>query len=347
MKVAVVGVGRWGKNHARVLRDLRDEGIVDEVAVVDKDIGRAKEIADRYGIERYYSNINEIRSFDAAIVAVPTIYHYPVAKKLLELNLNLLVEKPLATTIEEAKDLVLYSKSKGLKLGVGHIERFNQGVNMVKEVLNNAISCGDEIVYISAQRIGPGFPSRYALNLGVAHDLLVHDVDIIVYLLGKLPKSVQANVIRNQSFPYEIEVNANLLFSENIIANVRASWRTSPKFKKRILTIQTTESVITLDYILQSVIIERGTMIHSSSVDFESLLLAYQAREFLEKRLIPSRKMEPLYLEIKSFLEAVNKDKDPLVNGVDGYIAVKIVNATLESATKGNIVRLEWNEPFL
>ncbi len=351
MKICVVGVGRWGRNHVRVLSELLDKGLVDELVVCDKNAAAARRAAEAFKADAFYDDPAEMVSKehpDGIIVAVPTLYHYRVATQLLP-HADLLVEKPIAATLEEAKSLILEASTHGRIIMVGHIERFNQGLASLKEEVEDMVKSGDEIVYINAQRVGPGPARGRSLNLGVAHDLMVHDLDAIYYLLGCLTNRVVAVAKRVPWFEHEVEVDALYTFDNGAetVASLRASYVSSPTFKKRKIIVQTLSANITFDYILQSYTVERGVTEHRLSTSFMEVISAYSAEDVKTRRLLFKRENEPLLLEDKHFIDVLRGRADPLVTGVDGYIALKNAVKALESSAKGRAVEIIWDEPFV
>ncbi len=349
MRVCCIGVGRWGRNIVRVLARLRDQGDIEDLAICDIDISRARELAKRYLVSEVYSNIDEIKhsKYDAYIVAVPTKYHYVVVKKLLPYS-HVFVEKPIATTIEEARELVLEAKKQGRILMVGHIVRFEPVVSHLLNILSRLRSEGEEVVNIYGVRIGPGpFNPVYTLNLGVAHDLLVHDIDICNYVLNELPREVVAKTRYVSNFPYEVDIVANYTYPSGTVAQLRASWLCSQTMKRRLMEIQTMNYVITVDYMLQRVVKEKGIASYTSNSDYTSLVLSYQSKEISEERLLLGPHNEPLLVELKHFIECVKSGREPLTSGVVGYIALKCVVYALKSAEKGMRVEIPWNEDFI
>ncbi|MGC9107161.1 MAG: Gfo/Idh/MocA family oxidoreductase, partial [Infirmifilum sp.] len=158
MNVAVVGVGRWGVNHVRVLSLLQSH-LVGRLVVVDSDISRASQVAKTYHADTFYGSVEELsrreKDLDAVIVVVPTIYHYKVVDKLLD-NYDVFVEKPLAETIEQGFNLVQKARRLGRVLAVGHIERFNPIVLVSRRMLEQL---NGKILSFEAKRLGPG-PAR-------------------------------------------------------------------------------------------------------------------------------------------------------------------------------------------
>jgi len=351
MRVAVVGVGRWGKNHVRVLKHLENEGHLDEVIICDINKDLARKIAREYGIKKYYYDVREMISkdpVDGAIVSVPTLYHYKVAVNLLP-KADLLIEKPITAELNEAATLIKLCEEYGRNILVGHIERFNQGLISLKEDLKKLKKLGDDIVYISAQRVGPGPARGKSLNLGVAHDLMVHDIDIISFILESFTKSVYASAKYTPEFQYEVEVNALFTFDNGAetIASLRASYRSHPTFKKRLLLIQTYQASVSFDYILQSYTVEKGVMEHRLSKDFMDLITAYRAEDIRVRRLLFKRENEPLLLEDKHFIEVIRGKKEPFISAIDGYVALKNILMALKSASKKAEIEIKWDEPFI
>jgi len=281
-------------------------------------------------------------------VSVPTVYHYKVSAELLP-KADLLIEKPITAELNEATTLIKMCERYGRKILVGHIERFNQGLMSLKEYLRELKGSGDDIVYISAQRVGPGPAKGKSLNLGVAHDLMVHDIDVVSFILESFTKSVYASVKYSPDFEHEVEVNALYTFNNGAetIASLRASYRSHPTFKKRLLLVQTYQASVTFDYILQSYTVERGVTEHRLSKDFMDLITAYRAEDVQVRRLLFKRENEPLLLEDKHFIEVVKGKKEPFISAIDGYVALKNILMALKSASKRAEVEIEWNEPFI
>ncbi|RLE61562.1 MAG: hypothetical protein DRJ35_00135 [Thermoprotei archaeon] len=337
LEVAVVGVGRWGKNHVRVLAELKGK-IVDRLVIVDSNIARAREIAEKYPADAIYSSVEDLtakeKNLDAAIIAVPTAYHYKIASYLLDFY-NLFIEKPLASSIEEGFDLVKKSVREEKIVAVGHIERFNPIVNIALKTVKEM----GEVLEITAKRLGPGPASNYTLNLGVAHDLLVHDVDIARLFAGTLPWGVFAHTSYSPSFPYEIEISAQYLFDKDPSAFLVASWRTTPKYKHRSFSIRLENAIIHVDYILRRIIIDTGLEIHKFGNEKKAVV--HSEKTGIE---ISYLQEEPLRLELEDFLMSIIEHRKPTVDIIDGYIALKCIEKALESAKKKKLVEISWDE---
>ena len=341
MRVAVVGVGRWGINHARVLTSLKKEGVkianeyIEKVLIVDKDYARAKTIARTFQADKALNNIEDLRAekVDAAIVAVPTVFHYEVASRLVK-ETNVLVEKPLAATVEEGKKLVSLAEKEGHVLAVGHIERFNPAISLLKKELSER---KDVPNFIQAGRVGPGPKPSSTLNLGVAHDLLVHDIDIAIFLVGDMPRKVKAVARYINSFPYEVDIAALFLFENNVLADLHSSWLSSSKLKDRNLRVQTNERAYNVDYITQTLQVIEGLVEHKHYSHFLDVYSRYRARKSTTISTL-SGGVEPLRLELISYLESVVRNVEPVVSGLDGLKALMCVEKALESAKSDGFV---------
>uniref|UniRef100_A0A7C1T5Q0 Gfo/Idh/MocA family oxidoreductase n=1 Tax=Thermofilum pendens TaxID=2269 RepID=A0A7C1T5Q0_THEPE len=336
LSVAVVGVGRWGVNHVRVLSKLRGE-LVDALFVVDSNPSRASSVASRYGCDGWYPSVEDLlrseKELDAAVVAVPTVHHFHVSRVLAD-KVHLLVEKPLAASIEEGLELLRSARRGGKLLMVGHIERFNPVVHIVKQY---SASLGGPLT-VEAKRVGPGPARDYTLNLGVAHDLLVHDVDVANFVLDKLPRRVYALAMRDAAFPYETEVQALYEYPEGVTAYLTASWRSSPTYKHRSISVRTPSAIIRGDYILRRVVVDNG--VSRYSLGFVETSLQTETSSIEISYLQP----EPLELELRNFLEAAAGRAKPAITGLEGYIALKCIVKALESAVESRPVEIVWEE---
>ncbi len=346
LKVAVVGVGRWGKNHVRNLKKLQTEGEISEILICDISIEEAKNVAKRYGIgeENVYPSVTDLIEKgrpDCAIIAVPTMLHAKVALELLP-HVDVFVEKPITSTMEEADTILIEAKKHGRIVQVGHIERFKPVVNTLKQLLGKYAEEGDRVFHFSVQRLGPGPPSGETKSyVSVAHDLLVHEVDIVSFLVGVLPKKVQAMTFNYRGTDFIWDIDARYLYEiegEKISANMRASWRTSPELKLRVLQAQTSSRLITLDYILQELRIEKGTIRHATTHGISEVLTAYRAKAVEEHFLLSGATEEPLYLEDKHFINCVKKHEKPVVSGEDGRNALKCIIVAIEAAKNGKTI---------
>ncbi len=291
VKAGVAGVGSIGQNHARIYSEL---DTADLVAIYDTDIARAEEIAGKYGGQPTQS-LDEFASMvDAASVAVPTIYHREVGSTLLNADCDILVEKPIADSIDDAKALIDLAQQKEKILQVGHIERFNPVMSQLEARL-------DSPKFIESHRLSP-FPQR-SLDIGVVLDLMIHDLEIILHLVDDKVESIDAVGIPVLTKREDI-ANARIRFENGCVANITAS-RISPERMRKIRVFQS-DAYLSLDYQDQGGWIYRkdGMSIDREEVEIE--------------------RDEPLKLELASFIDCAALGESPKVTGHHGAAALDI-----------------------
>jgi predicted dehydrogenase len=219
IRVAVVGVGALGQHHARVYAALPGVRLA---GVLDRDRARAAEVAGRHGV-KVFSGLEALAGeVDAVSVAVPTIDHHAVARSLLEAGRDVLVEKPMTTTLEQAEDLIEVARRQGAILQVGHIERFNPAVEVLTRVPGRPR-------FIEVHRLGSFSPR--SLDIDVVLDLMVHDLDIVLALDGS--EAVQVDAVGVPVLTPRVDIaNARLRFASGLIANLTASRVSAEKVRK-------------------------------------------------------------------------------------------------------------------
>jgi predicted dehydrogenase len=231
LRVAVVGAGVMGRYHALNYATLPR---VELVAMVDPDPARCLEMRNAYGC-RTYGSVEELlvnETIDAASVAVPTILHYPVARTLLEANVHVLVEKPVATDVEQARIVTELSRTRDLVLQVGHITRFYEAVKMLSSHV-------DEPYLIEARRL---VPSDRVRDVGVVLDLMIHDIDIVLGLVHGKPVEVSAAGHVLNGGPHEDVAAAQILFDNGCVARFLAS-RVSPDSERSLLIAERNQTI--------------------------------------------------------------------------------------------------------
>jgi predicted dehydrogenase len=295
-RIGVAGVGAIGKNHARIMAEIaaKSGGAITFAAVYDADPARAAEFAAQYGTQAASDVADFAARVDAATVAVPTIYHRPIAEPLMNAGVHVLVEKPISESYAEAQAMIALAQEKNVILQVGHIERFNPVLRQLEERMNQPR-------FIEAHRLSP-FPNR-SMDIGVVLDVMIHDIEIVLHLVKSPLVQIDAvgiNVLTNR----EDIANARLKFANGCIANITAS-RISPEKMRKIRVFQQ-DSYLSLDYQEQSGWIYRkdGMQIIREAVEVE--------------------KDEPLKLEIAAFVECARLGKRPVVTGQEGAEAVRI-----------------------
>lgn len=327
MNVAVIGVGNMGKNHARVYSVLDGAKLV---AVCDVDpVG--KEIAEKYECKYYkdYRVMLEKESLDAVSVCVPTSLHYEVVKELIGRGIHVLVEKPITDSVEEGEKLVKLAREAGVKLAVGHIERFNPAVQKLKEVIEKG-KLG-KITSMIARRVGL-FPSQIK-DANVIVDLAVHDIDVFNYLLREGPRKVYAKAGR--ALINKREDYADILLEyEKASGFIQVNWMTPIKI--RTLSISGVKGYAELNYITQELVFYKS--VYEKTHDgFDDFVVKFGEPE---KENVPVEREEPLKLELRDFLGSIRDNRDPLVTGEDGIVTLRVARAILESSSKGEGVKL-------
>lgn len=313
--VAVIGVGFWGKNHARVFSELEETKLV---AVCDMDVERAKTIASQYGAE-VYSDSREMlkrRDIEAVSICTWTTTHATEAMRALKARKHALVEKPLASNIREARKIVNFAKQNDRRLMVGFIERFNPGVQRAKDVLKTG-EIG-ELVSATAKRVSQ-WPERIG-DVGVVKDYAIHEIDIMRKIFEEDPTTVYARVGNLKHTKFEDYAQIMLTFTRGKTAFIEANWLTPDKVRN--LTLTGSGAILSLDYLTQEITIESHE---------QTLKPRYEWKE-------------PLKLELQQFAESVIKNVEPEVTGTDGLKALVIAEAAIKSSEKGSAVKLKFDK---
>ena len=291
IKVAVVGVGHLGSRHARIYAELQG---VELVGVVDIDRRRAEEVANEYNC-RPFRRIEDLPSLvEAVSIVVPTDRHYEVAGVLMERGCHLLVEKPITNDIPRARELLRLADKGDLLLQVGHVERFNPGILELEKIVK-------EPRFIECHRNAPFQPR--GTEVGVVLDLMIHDLDIILYLVSSPVDSLEA-VGATIISEHEDIANARIRFKSGCIANITTS-RVSPSKMRKIRIFQD-DAYISLDYMAQTAQVYRK---EAGRIVVDSL---------------PIPRGEPLKLELQSFIEAVRLGGKPQVPAEESLAALKV-----------------------
>jgi len=302
IRVAVVGCGEFGRNHARVYRELE---AVELAGVFDQDVERAGKIAQEFQT-RAFQSIGELRgAVDAASVAVPTVVHQEVGCGLIEMGIDVLVEKPMARTVEEADELIVAAKRNGRILQVGHVERFNPAVLAVEPVVNRPL-------FFEVHRLGVFTPR--SLDVDVIYDLMIHDLDILLALVKEPVEEVEAVGIPVLTDKVDI-AHARLEFAGGAVANVTAS-RVSTERVRKMRFFQQHE-YISLDYARRDAL--RVSVKRPGSQP-----------EFAFEKL-PAPDVEPLRGELEAFVEAVKTRVAPKTDGAAGRAALELASRVMES----------------
>ena len=297
LKTAVIGVGYLGKFHAQKYAQLPASELV---AVCDSNADIAQTIADEHGVD-VHTNYNDlIGKVDAVSIVVPTQKHYEVAKVFLDNGIHVLLEKPITSTVEQARELVQIADQNKLVFQIGHLERFNPAVMALDDVLKEA-------QFIESHRIAPFNPRGADVN--VILDLMIHDIDIILDFVSSPVKSIQANGVPVLSNDIDV-ANARIQFENGCVANVTAS-RVSMKSERKMRIFQP-DAYITIDFQNKKLGVHRkgaGEMFPGIA-EIDSL-----EREFEQG--------DALLAETAAFLKSINEQSRPVVSGEDGMRALE------------------------
>jgi predicted dehydrogenase len=328
MPVAVVGVGAFGRNHARVYQQLAREGLpVRLTAVVDSDTTRADAVAQEFGcrafgsVEQLITTHSEVQ---AASVAVPTVNHLSIARQLMNAGIDVLVEKPLATSLAEADEMVQVAQRFDRIAQVGHLERFNPAVRATLPILTQSM-------FFEVHRLSVFSPR--SLDVDVVLDLMIHDLDIVLSFVNSPVKEVRAVGLPILSGKVDI-ANVRVEFESGCVANFTAS-RVSTERVRKLRFFQPGQYV-SMDYSRQDALVfsvgqtDAGTPSANPQIQITKL---------------PTVQEEPLHAELKSFLDSVRQRSKPLVTLEDGRLALslalQILAAIREHGARINLDELQ------
>lgn len=330
MRAAVVGVGAMGQHHARVYNDL--DG-VELVAVADTDPTRAELVGRRLRVPAYVSleEMIERERPDLVSIAVPTVAHHRVARAVIERDVHLLVEKPIAVTLEEAWDLITLASARGVHLAVGHIERFNAAVIELKRRLSSG-ELG-EIYQIHARRLS-AFP-RHVRDVGVIMDLATHELDIMRYLLDDDVEYLFAQASRRIHAHHEDMLSCIIQFANGTVGVLDINWLTPTKVRE--LRVTCALGMFVADYLLQDLYFFENSFQPSQWDALALLKGGVEEGNMLKLRV---SKVEPLRAELKDFIDAVASGRPPSVTGLDGLQTLALAQAVLTSAQQRRVVSL-------
>ncbi len=312
VKVAVIGVGAFGREHARVCSEVDGSHLS---AVCDLDETRGRTVAERYGAQ-FFSDYRElIGKVEAVSVATPTESHRAVASEFLEAGIAVLVEKPIARTLDEADQIIEASKRTGAVLQVGHLERFNPAVLAAAEILTQPR-------FFEAHRLSVFTPR--SLDIDVVMDLMIHDLDVVLSFVDSEVAEVRAAGVPILTPRIDI-ANARVEFANGCVANLTAS-RVSAERVRKLRFFQPHEYV-SIDYAVPEAALVSVKPRAEGRPEFESRLLAVE-------------QAEPLRLEIESFLAAVS-GAPVKVTGEDGRralaLAVEVTEKIREHAARAGV----------
>ena len=301
-----------GENHVRVYHKMEEANLL---SVSDVSERALKKIEKKYGAKGYtdYNELLKNPDIEVVSVCVPTTYHHSVVMEAIKNKKHVLVEKPIAFTLKEAKEMIEAAKEAGVILATGHVERFNPAVQKAKELIDDGV-IGD-IVSAFAKRVGP-LPPRIK-DVGVAIDLAIHDLDIMNYLFEEEITQVYGtmnSILDDCEFEDHAEIMVS--FNNESTGIIEVNWLTP--YKRRELELTGTDGIISVDYIKQSIDVY-GKFAQDIEIKHE----------------------EPLKSELNSFLNAVVNNEDPEITGEDGLKALEMVIAANKSSKEHRPISLD------
>jgi UDP-N-acetylglucosamine 3-dehydrogenase len=307
VRVGVVGVGTMGFHHVRVYSQLVENGLVELVGVVDVDYERAFSVAKTFKTRAFRNHKDLMDLVDAVSIATPTETHRDIALDFIDAGVNVLIEKPIASNVGEALELVRKADEMGVLLMVGHVERFNPAVSRLYEVVRRGL-LGD-LVTVTAKRVGP-FDPRVS-RVSVIVDLATHDIDVINYVLASKALSVYARSRRVRVDSSEDDYGLITVSYENNVDAVIETNRLTP-YKLRSLEVVGTRGVAVLNYLDQKLTLYDGELMREAVI----------------------QKEEPLKLELLNFVKAVEGIEKPYITKEEATYALLIAEAAIESSRR-------------
>lgn len=334
LRAAVIGAGSMGQNHARIYAEMDD---VELIAVADPIMDRISQMALRHRVHTYtdYRVMLEREPLDLVSVVVPTQDHYTVAHDVLSAGVPTLVEKPIASTVDEGLALIALAKEQGVLLTVGHIERFNPAIIALKHQLE--LGTLGKIYQIHAVRLGP-FPARI-MDVGVVIDLATHDLDILHYLTNANICRVLAEVGRQLHTAHEDMLSAILRFDNGIVGVLNINWLTPTKVRE--ISVVGEGGMFVVSYLTQDLILYENDAVPQGNDWHQLSVLGVAEGRSIHFKI---NKREPLREELDAFALAIRTGGAPPVHAEDAVLALSYARKLIEAGTNGGM--LEFAEPL-
>jgi predicted dehydrogenase len=299
IKVGVVGVGYLGKLHAEKYAYIPEAELI---GVADIDKGRCEEVAAHTNCLPFYHHRDLLGQVEAVSIAVPTLSHYHIAKDFFLAGVDVILEKPITATVQEAQELNALAQKRGVIFQIGHLERFNGALAAMNGVLENPL-------FIESYRLSP-FSGR-GTDVDVILDLMIHDIDIILSILGSEIEGIEAVGVPFSSSQIDV-AHARLVFKDGCVAHISASRIAQERLRKMVILQQ--GSHLAIDYMKQSLVVTRKDAKRIEGIQVEEVV----------------RENDPLERQLKAFLKSVRERTPPVVSGEDGQraleVALQIVN---------------------
>lgn len=325
-RVALVGLGTMGRNHLRVLGELDDAELV---GICDLDANAVETLSRKHSVPGYTS-WDEMYAREkpvAVVVAVPTRFHIEAGMAAIERGLHVLIEKPIAATLEEGRRLVDGAARAGVKLAVGHVERFNPAVReLQRRLVANELG---RLFQVHARRQGP-FPARIR-DVGVVIDLATHDLDVMAHLAGGAVLRLYGETEQRIHTEHEDILNALLKFDTGLLGVLQVNWLTPTKVRE--LSVLGERGMFICNYLTQELVLYKNA-------EYAPADARRYPRAVVEGEAVafPITKGEPLRLELRSFIDAAAGRGPVEVDGAAGLRALHLALAVVRSASESRVL---------
>lgn len=321
MRIAQIGTGYWGRNHARVWKELKEDGIIEDVILVDINEKAVKPLAENLGLE-YLTSVDDVpKDVDAVDIVAPTPLHFPLSKRFLEEGKHVMVEKPMTSNSKEGKELIKIAEETGLILMPGHLFRYHPALNNLKKMVSTGRF--GRIFYLKTVRSALRVPRK---DMGVLLALAIHDVDIYSYILKKEPESVMCTYQSNFWEGIDDVAHISLEYGSTH-GYIFESWLSPVGTKIREIQVVGDQMSARIDYLKPDVveIYDSGIVPENGEYHVEN--------EGTRVITIPYK--EPLREELEDFIRSIEMKKQPVADMYSGLKAVEIIEKAEESAKKG------------
>jgi predicted dehydrogenase len=317
IRVAVIGAGTFGRHHVRGIKQLQQ---ADLVAIVDLDLNKAQQLANEYGSRAFRTVEEVLAQIDAAILATPTVTHEQIGTELLQANVDVLIEKPIADSSAAGERLARHAEQHGRILQVGHLERFNPAVVALENALTTPL-------FFEVHRLSTFTPR--SLDIDVVLDLMIHDLDIVLSFTHEMPQEIRAAGISVLSPRVDI-ANVRLSFASGCVANLTASRISTEKIRK--LRLFQPGEYISLDYQRQDAIRVAVCKNEANPVQREFVWQNAAQPGFVPQfdfDHLPVKHGEPLQLELAAFFAAIRDRSQPRIDGFEAANTLRVAEAIL------------------
>jgi predicted dehydrogenase len=322
INIGVIGVGHLGSLHAKMLSTIDS---VKLTGVFDADGERAENVANEFQTKSFNSIEELLEKVDAVSIATPTIMHHAVALKALNAGKHVFIEKPITETIEQAEDLVLKAREKNLKIQVGHIERFNPALLSIDQLKLQPL-------FIESHRLAQFNPR--GTDVAVIHDLMIHDIDIILSLVKSKVTNIAANGVAVVTNNIDI-ANARIQFENGCVANVTASRISASKMRKMRLFQR--DAYISLNFLEGTTEVYRLIDINDNTTPSTMLLgMVDSANKKIIYNKPPRKEVNALKYELELFIDCIANDKEPEVTAEDGKRALEVAHEIIKKIDEQN-----------